>query len=149
MARRVRLGLLWSALATVAALASAASAATVNVGNASAADSWPGVDAGRQAARYKTAFNALADRADLSRSGLRIVAIRCLPSANARYYCHTLFRPARASLAVAGEACLELELQPPFTVLRTWPIVCDDGSGAVFAAMPKSMTTPNSRLPED
>jgi hypothetical protein len=116
-------------------------------GSAVAANGWPGAKAERQAVGYQAHYNALAEHAASGR-GMRIVEMRCLPSTNGRYYCHTLFRPAQALRARAGEACLELELQPgPFTVLRTWPVVCDDGSGAVFAAMPKSLATPKSRLP--
>lgn len=120
-------------LALVAAGTECASAR----GNDPVADAWPGAAAKRQAARCHDAYNALVEH-DHPGRGLRIVAIRCLPSTNARYYCHTTFRSAQSPRARIGLVCVHLELQPPFTVLGTWPVVCDDGSGAVFTPMPKT-----------
>ena len=106
-------------------------------GGPSAASAWPGESGKRQAERYKAAYNAQAEIAQSGR-GVRIAAMRCLPSTNGRYYCHTLFRGPRAVGAPAGGTCLELEMQPPVTILRMWPVVCDDGTGAVLAPMPKA-----------
>jgi hypothetical protein len=115
-------------------------------GSAVAANGWPGGKAERQAVGYQAHYNSLAEHAASGR-GMRIVAMRCLPSTNGRYYCHTLFRPAQALDAQEAEACLQLEVQPLFKVLRSWPIVCDDGTGAGFAPMPKALGPPRRAAP--
>ena len=90
----------------------------------------------RVAVRFRAFFNRGVELTSPGR-GSRIVEIRCRVSSNGRFYCHALFRPVGHPRSVRGEFCEQVELQSPRTLLRLWPVVCDDGTGAVLAPMPR------------